>query len=342
MSSMSQTKEQNPDNASAISPVERLSTMLELDMNATNATILEYMSSSVPMIPQLASYLIAAGGKRMRPLLTLASTALYEGDMSRAHTLAAAVEFIHTATLLHDDVVDKSEQRRGKDAANIVFGNEASVLVGDFLFARAFQLMTKDGCLKVLETLSNASAIITEGEVLQLSKIGQLDTSINDYIQIITSKTAALFAAACEVGPLIANTQNEAHKHLYDYGLNLGIAFQIIDDTLDYDADQTALGKNIGDDFYEGKLTAPILFALENANDEQKTFWSRTLAQNAFKDGDLETACAYIIEHDGLKKSKTLAQQYAQKAKDALSTAPDHEIKSIMIDMIDYTITRHN
>ena len=322
------------------SPLDILSTELDPDMRAVNALIIERMDSPVKLIPQLASYLIAAGGKRIRPLLTLASTSIYNGDMQRAHRLAAAVEFIHTATLLHDDVVDESEQRRGQEAANLVFGNQASVLVGDFLFSRAFQLMTEDGSVDVLKVLANASAVIAQGEVLQLSTANSLNGGLETYIEVIRSKTAALFAAACEVGPMVSDAAPEHAKALSEYGMNMGIAFQIADDALDYNADQNNLGKTIGDDFREGKATAPVLLTLKDANADERAFWERTIVNGEQNDGDLEQALEIISKHDGFGKSLTLADDYKNKAIDALSIAPESPFKDQLIGLADYVIHR--
>lgn len=325
---------------SQANPLDLLQTEMNEDMKAVNAMIIEHMQSDVPLIPQLASYLIAAGGKRIRPLLTLSATALFDGDMTRAHRLSAAVEFIHTATLLHDDVVDDSDMRRGKDSANIVFGNEASVLVGDFLFSRAFQLMTADGSLDVLRILSNASAIIAEGEVKQLSTQNNLDTTMADYLCVIEGKTASLFAAACEVGPVIAQQGEATTQAMRDYGMALGMAFQVVDDILDYEPARAKLGKEIGDDFREGKMTAPILYALENANSDEKEFWQRTLGDKDQKDGDLEQAQELIEKHDALNKSKALAQQYGEKAISALAALPASSLRGILENLVTFTINR--
>jgi len=322
------------------SPLDILSERMATDMDAVNAMIVTHMQSDVALIPTLASYLIAAGGKRVRPLLTLASTALFDGDMTRAHRLAAAVEFIHTATLLHDDVVDDSNQRRGKDSANIVFGNEASVLVGDFLFSRAFQLMVADGSLDVLRILSNASAIIAEGEVKQLSTQNNLETTMDDYRKVIEGKTASLFAAACEVGPIIAEQDIKIVKALSDYGMALGMAFQIVDDVLDYDADRLKLGKDIGDDFREGKMTVPILFALEKASPQEHDFWTRTLGERNQNEDDFGRAQNLIIEHDGLNKGHVMAQEYGNQAINALRLVPNSDIKEILINIIQFIIHR--
>lgn len=321
-------------------PLDVLQADMAQDMKAVNAMILDHMQSNVPLIPQLASYLIAAGGKRIRPLLLLASTALFDGDMTRAHRLAATVEFIHTATLLHDDVVDDSNQRRGKESANIVFGNEASVLVGDFLFSRAFQLMVKDGSLDVLRILSTASAVIAEGEVLQLSVQSNLDTTMDDYINVIEGKTASLFAAACEVGPVIADQTEETIKAMRDYGMYLGMAFQIVDDVLDYNAERAKLGKAVGDDFREGKMTAPIILAIEKADDQEKEFWQRTLGDKNQNDGDLETALELMMKHNTLSQGVDMARDYGDKAINALQQIPHSKLRDILENVIYFTINR--
>ncbi len=334
---MSKPAENTVENSS---PLDQLVADLDSDMRAVNALIIERMDSPVKLIPQLASYLIAAGGKRIRPLLTLASTSIYDGDMQRAHRLAAAVEFIHTATLLHDDVVDESEQRRGQDAANLVFGNQASVLVGDFLFSRAFQLMTEDGSIDVLGVLANASAVIAQGEVLQLSTANTLDNGMETYLEIIRSKTAALFAAACEVGPMVSDAPPEHAKALSEYGMCMGIAFQIADDTLDYTADEKSLGKTIGDDFREGKATAPVLLTLEGANTDEREFWDRTLVKNQQNAKDLDHALEIINKYDGFAKSQNLALEYRDRAIQALSAAPDSPFKTHLENLADYVISR--
>ena len=322
------------------SPLEILQAEMAVDMKAVNEMILDNLQSDVPLIPHLASYLIAAGGKRLRPLLTLSGTALFDGDMTRAHALAAAVEFIHTATLLHDDVVDDSTRRRGIESANIIFGNEASVLVGDFLFSRAFQLMVADGSLEVLRILSNASAIIAEGEVLQLSVQNNLETSIDDYLSVIEGKTASLFAAACEVGPVIAGQDNTAAKAMRDYGINLGMAFQIVDDVLDYNAQAPKLGKTVGDDFREGKMTAPVILAIQNATDEEQEFWQRTLGDKNQKDGDLKTAQTLIAKYDTLTQGLDMARNYGEKAIETLQIIPETSLRNTLEEIVSFTINR--
>ena len=321
-------------------PVEEISLLLQTDMDAVNTIILQRMDSHVPLVNQLAGYLIAAGGKRIRPLLTLASTAIHNGDMSRAHLLAACVEFIHTATLLHDDVVDESDERRGQATANEVFGNQASVLVGDFLFSRSFQMMVDDGNLDILRILSDASAIIAQGEGLQLSSANNIETSMDDYMAIIKAKTAALFAAACEVGPVIAGGHTGQAEAMAEYGLNLGIAFQIVDDVLDYSANQKKLGKTVGDDFREGKITAPVLYALEKADAEEQEFWTRVINANQKNDDDLDHAIALMRKHKALEQSMGLAQDYADKALESISIAPDGELKDLLKALIKFTINR--
>lgn len=321
-------------------PLDRLSALLGDDMQQVNAMIIKNMHSDVQLIPQLAAYLVAAGGKRIRPLLTLATTRLY-GDMGpRPYGLSASVEFIHTATLLHDDVVDESIERRGNPSANMVFGNQASVLVGDFLFSRAFQLMVADGSLDVLRILSTASAVIAEGEVLQLSAANDLSTSIDQYKAIIAAKTAALFAAACEIGPVIANAGAEAQQAMRDYGHNLGLAFQIADDVLDYTADKSKLGKTVGDDFREGKLTAPVLIALGEANAEEHSFWTRTMGEQNQTPEDLATAMAILQRHDAFTRGLDMARDYAALAETALMTAPSGPLRAALLDILRFSLER--
>lgn len=333
---MAQKQAKTPDS----NPLETLSALLAEDMKAVNAEIIRRMDSPVDLIPKLASYLIAAGGKRIRPLLTLACTHIYGGDMNRAYGLSTAVEFIHTATLLHDDVVDESPERRGQAAANLIFGNQASVLVGDFLFSRAFQLMTADGSLDVLRILSDASAIIAQGEVMQLANTGNIATDMDTYIEIIKAKTAALFAAACEVGPVVAGAAPDAAAAMAEYGMHMGIAFQIADDALDYNADREKLGKAVGDDFREGKMTAPVILALADASNDERAFWTRTMQDKDFKEGDLEKAQDILAKHNAAARALSLAEEYGEKARLALAEAPDHELRSLLDDLVMFTIHR--
>ncbi|WP_207459358.1 polyprenyl synthetase family protein [Azospirillum sp. SYSU D00513] len=321
-------------------PLDELTALVADDLSAVNELIVKRMDSSVELIPQLAGYLIAAGGKRLRPVLTLASAELcgYQGENHRM--LAAVVEFIHSATLLHDDVVDESDLRRGLASANAVFGNKASVLVGDFLFSRSFQLMVEVGSLDVLRILSNASAIIAEGEVLQLRTTNDTETSEQAYLDVIKAKTAELFGAACRVGAVVAKRPPAEEMALYDYGMNLGIAFQLVDDVLDYSALQAKLGKTVGDDFREGKITLPVVLAFRRGNDEERAFWRRTLEELDQRDGDLEHAQALMAKHNALKDTVERARHYGAIARDALGLFADAPVKRAMLDVIDFVIDR--
>lgn len=328
-------------NKTAPSPLASLSASLADDMAAVNATIMNQMQSDVALIPQLAGYLIAAGGKRIRPLLTLAATRLFDDKTASCHAMAAAVEFIHTATLLHDDVVDESDERRGQAAANAVFGNQASVLVGDFLFSRAFELMTANGSLDVLRILSRASSVIAEGEVLQLSIQNRMDVTFDQYKAVINAKTAALFAAATEIGPHLANKPAFAAQ-LQAYGHALGMVFQITDDVLDYKGDQAEIGKVVGDDFREGKLTAPVLLALAAADDEERVFWERTMGRRDQQDGDLAQAIALCEKHDSFAASLQLAEDYVWQAEDALSAVPPSDLRDMMLGLPRFVLERRS
>jgi octaprenyl-diphosphate synthase len=318
----------------------RLTAMLEPELQATNAAIVARMDSPVALIPQLAAHLVAAGGKRLRPLLTLASAKLcgYVGD--RQVALAACVEFIHTATLLHDDVVDESVLRRGFASANAVFGNKASVLVGDFLFARAFQLMVADGSLEVLRILSAAAATIAEGEVLQLTTQNDLATTEQKYFDVIRGKTAALFAAACEVGGVIAGQPPAQCAALAQFGMDLGMAFQLVDDALDYSAVQAELGKTVGDDFREGKLTYPVLLALAGADDAERAFWARTVGDGQQGDADLGEALRLMGKHQTTQRSLERAGAFIESACAALGQFPDSPVRQALIDVARYTTAR--
>ncbi|MGO8867299.1 MAG: polyprenyl synthetase family protein [Alphaproteobacteria bacterium] len=328
-------REKSPDAALA-----RLQALVAEDLRQVNDVIVQRMASEVVLIPQLAGHIVAAGGKRLRPLLTLASAKLcgYEG---RRHVrLAACVEFIHTATLLHDDVVDESDRRRGLATANAVWGNKASVLVGDFLFSRAFQLMVEDGSLEVLRILSNASAVIAEGEVHQLVTANDTATSETAYLEVIRAKTATLFAAACEIGAVVAERPRVEAEALDGYGLNLGIAFQLVDDVLDYSARLEKLGKNIGDDFRDGKITLPIVLAFRRGNESERAFWRRTLEELEQKEGDLEHAIQLMEKHGSLRDTVSRARHYGSIARDALGIFPDSAEKRSLIELIDFCIQR--
>lgn len=310
------------------------------DMAGCNQLIIDRMQSRVALIPQLAGYLVAAGGKRVRPLLTLAAARLcgYSGG-DRHQGLAACVEFIHTATLLHDDVVDESDLRRGQKSANAVFGNQASVLVGDFLFSRAFELMVADGSLEVLRILSHASSVIAEGEVLQLSVAAQLSTTKDQYLEVISGKTAALFAAACEVGAVVADRPAAEQEALRRFGQNLGIAFQLVDDVLDYSALQEKLGKEIGNDFKEGKMTLPVILAVARTP-EAEPFWKRVLEDHDIREGDLAQAISYMQATGALDETMAEARRYAAQAAEDLSLFAPSPMRQAILDALTYTVER--
>jgi len=309
-------------------------------MNAVNQVILERMQSKIPLIPALAGHLIAGGGKRMRPMLTLAGAELLGYQGTRHHKLAAAVEFIHTATLLHDDVVDGSDMRRGKAAANIIYGNPATVLVGDFLFTRSFELMVEDGSLKVLKILSNASSVISEGEVDQLTAQRQIETSEERYLSIIGAKTAALFAAASRISAVVAERSEQEERALEDYGRNLGVAFQLIDDALDYSSSTAEMGKDQGDDFREGKMTLPVILAYARGTTEERSFWEDAILGHRNSDEDLVHAVALIGKYDALEATRERARHYAQRACDALSIFPASKARAAMCEAAQFAVSR--
>ncbi|MEM6897598.1 MAG: polyprenyl synthetase family protein, partial [Pseudomonadota bacterium] len=327
----------------ASKPHERMAAALAEDLTAVNALIAERMASeNAPRIPEVTAHLVGAGGKRLRPMLTLAAAKLcgYEG---RYHVnLAATVEFIHTATLLHDDVVDESRQRRGRPTANLLWDNQSSVLVGDYLFARSFQLMVETGSLRVLDILSNAAATIAEGEVLQLTVAENIATTEDTYLKVIRGKTAALFSAATEVGGVIAEQPDEVVKGLFDYGDALGIAFQMVDDLLDYGGTTGVIGKNVGDDFRERKLTLPVIRAIAAGGAADHAFWERTIAKGDQRDGDLEEATTLMARHGTLESTAKTALDYAERAKRALANAPDHPLRDMLVDLADYVVARVN
>lgn len=330
------------DDAS-VKPHERLAAFLTDDMAAVSTLIRERMASKhAPRIPEVTAHLVEAGGKRLRPMLTLAAARMCGYDGPYHVHLAATVEFIHTATLLHDDVVDESDQRRGRPTANLLWDNQSSVLVGDYLFARSFQLMTEPGSMLVMQILSNAAATIAEGEVLQLTAARNLATDESIYLQVVRGKTAALFSAATQVGGVIADAPDAEVQALYDYGDALGIAFQIVDDLLDYQGDSGATGKNIGDDFRERKLTLPVIKAIAKADETERAFWVRTIEKGRQEDGDLEQALTLLNKHQTLAATKDDALSWAAKAKGALAVLPDHEVKDMLSDIADYVVSRIN
>ena len=331
------------DEAKAAKPHARLAKALAADLSAVDTLIRARMSSeNAPRIPEVTAHLVDAGGKRVRPMLTLAAARMFGYAGDDHHRLAATVEFIHTATLLHDDVVDESEQRRGRPTANLLWDNKSSVLVGDYLFARSFKLMVETGSLRVLDILSDAAATIAEGEVLQLTAAANLGTTEDIYLKVVRGKTAALFAAACEVGGIIADATEDQITALRTYGDALGIAFQIADDLLDYGGDASATGKNIGDDFRERKLTLPVIKAIELADADERTFWKRTIEKGDQKEGDLDHALALIARHGTMATTREDALNWATRAKEALDILPDHALRDMMRDLATYVVARIN
>lgn len=320
--------------------LQALQALVGDDLAKVNTVIVDRMHSRIPLIPELAGHIIASGGKRLRPMLTIAGAKLCGYSGERHIKLSACVEFIHTATLLHDDVVDESALRRGVSTANAVWGNQASVLVGDFLFTRSFQLMVEDGSLKVLAILSGASSTIAEGEVHQLITAGDLATGEEAYLEVIAAKTAALFAAACRIGAVVADRPEAEEFALESYGRNLGIAFQLIDDYLDYAAKQATLGKTVGDDFREGKVTLPILLAYRRGDDEERAFWKRCIEKGEQSDGDLARATSLMDHHGALRDTVERARHYGGVAKDALGLFPDSAARRALLEAVDFCIER--
>jgi len=320
--------------------LDALVELVDDDLKAVNRTIVARMHSPVALIPQLAGHIVAAGGKRLRPVLTLAATKLCGYTGERHIRLATCVEFIHTATLLHDDVVDDSALRRGQSSANAIWGNQSSVLVGDFLFSRAFELMVEDGSLKVLHILSRASSVIAEGEVHQLLTSNDTETSEAQYLEVIQAKTAELFAAAARIGAVVAERPDVEEEALRVYGLNLGIAFQLIDDVLDYSARQAELGKTVGDDFREGKITLPVILAFRRGDDGERGFWKRTLETLEQSEGDLAHAMELMKRHNSLTDTVNRARHYGAVARDALGIFPESPVKTALLDIIDFCIER--
>ncbi|SHO59657.1 octaprenyl-diphosphate synthase [Pseudoxanthobacter soli DSM 19599] len=330
----------SPRGTSRAGGIDALVGLVAADMERVNATILSRTGSDVQMIPEVANHLISSGGKRLRPMLTLAAAAHF-GYPGEGHVkLAASVEFMHTATLLHDDVVDESDLRRGKPAARMVWGNQASVLVGDFLLGQAFKMMVETGSLECLAILSNAAAVIAEGEVMQLAAAKDLDTEESTYLQVIEAKTAALFAAAAEVGPVIAGASAAEREAFRLYGLNLGLAFQLVDDALDYGGSSGALGKNVGDDFREGKITLPVIHAFSAGNDEERAFWRRCIEGGEIRDGDLERAFGLIEKHGAIAATVARAHHYGDAAREALAGLPQTPQRDALIDVIGFSIAR--
>jgi octaprenyl-diphosphate synthase len=320
--------------------VEALIRLAEADMGRVDALIIERMQSDVPVIPLLAEHLVAAGGKRLRPLLTVAAARATGGPVEAAVSLAAAVEFIHTATLLHDDVVDGSELRRGKVAAHLIWGAASSVLVGDFLFARAFELMVETDNMRALGVLARAAGVIAEGEVLQLTRAHDITLDRDTYLKIIQAKTAELFAAAAESGALGAGAADAQVTALRDYGMALGVAFQLADDALDYGGASETLGKNAGDDFREAKVTLPLLIAMERTGDAEAAFWTRTIDRQDQGEDDFRRARELIASTGALSATLDEAAAWADRAKAALDVLPDGDWRRALAALADFAVSR--
>jgi octaprenyl-diphosphate synthase len=320
--------------------IEPLTRLVAEDMGRVNQTILSRTGSDVAMIPEVANHLISSGGKRLRPILTLATAGLCGYGGAGHIKLAAAVEFMHTATLLHDDVVDDSDMRRGKAAARVLWGNEASVLVGDFLLGQAFKMMVEVGSMPCLDVLSSAAVVIAEGEVMQLSAAKDTETTEDAYLAVIRAKTAALFAAACEVGPILAGHPKAEIAACRAYGVNLGVAFQLIDDALDYGGSAAKLGKNVGDDFREGKITLPVVLSFRRGSPKEREFWRRTLEQGEIAEGDLDFALAAMKRHRAIEDTIERARHYGAMARDALELFSASAWKHALIDAVEFAVSR--
>jgi len=332
-----QNKEQHVLSKNAL---DILQDLVKDELVAVNHTIIDRMQSPVGLIPQLAGHLISSGGKRLRPVLTLLCSHLCGYQGTRHISLAACVEFIHTATLLHDDVVDDSSLRRGSESANALWGNQASVLVGDYLFSKAFQIMVEDGSLRILDILSSASAIIAEGEVRQLANANNLNTAEEDCLEVITAKTATLFSAACEVGAVVAEQPTHICRALAKFGLNFGVGFQLIDDAIDYGGAQATIGKTVGDDFREGKVTLPVLLAYQRSNKEERSLWEKTIEQGNVTEGDLTCAIRLMDKYKVLQDVRNKAKEYVATACKELEVFTEGQERNALIDAARFCTTR--
>lgn len=322
--------------------VQPLVDLTKADMDRVNEMILARAGSDVEMIPEVANHLISSGGKRLRPMMTLATARMfgYEGD---SHVrLATAVEFMHTATLLHDDVVDESDLRRGKSTARMIWGNQASVLVGDFLLGQAFKMMVDVGSLDALDVLATSASVIAEGEVMQLAAAKNMETTEDEYLAVIKAKTAALFSAAAEVGPIVAGSKKTDREALRDYGLYLGLAFQLVDDALDYGGSAADLGKNTGDDFREGKITLPVILSYRKASQEERSFWKNAIEEGASDDASLQKAIEIMTRHGAIAETVQRARDFGELARNALSSLEDSAYKDALIEVVDFCISRVN
>lgn len=325
-----------------VASIEAIISLTAHDMGRVNELILSKAGSDVEMIPEVANHLISSGGKRLRPMLTLAAAQMF-GYIGDAHVkLATSVEFMHTATLLHDDVVDESDLRRGKSTARMIWGNQASVLVGDFLLGQAFRMMVDVGSLDALDILSAAASVIAEGEVMQLDAAKNLETTEDNYLAVIGAKTAALFSAAAEVGPIVAGGSAEDREALRSFGMNLGLAFQLIDDALDYGNDSQSLGKNVGDDFREGKVTLPVILSYRRGSDDERVFWKNSIENGSSDDVSLEKARSLMAKHGSIADTIARARHFGDLAREALAPLPDTPQKQALLDVVDFCISRVN
>lgn len=322
--------------------VQPLIDLTKTDMDRVNQLILSMAGSDVDMIPEVSNHLISSGGKRLRPMMTLASARMFGYDGEGHIKLATSVEFMHTATLLHDDVVDESDMRRGKSTARMIWGNQASVLVGDFLLGQAFKMMVEVGSMDALSVLANAAAVIAEGEVMQLAAAKHMETTEEEYLKVINAKTAALFSAAAEVGPIIAGLGEKERAALRDYGTALGLAFQLVDDALDYGGNAENLGKNTGDDFREGKITMPVILAYARGDAQEKAFWKQSLESGENDDAALEQALSYMKKHNSLSDTIVKARSYGAQASSALAPIRPSAEKDALLEVIDFCISRVN
>ncbi len=327
-------------NADQTPIIDRLRSYFAEDLAAVEVLMRENMGSYVDMIPEIGSHIVKAGGKRLRPILTLAGAAITNYDGDKHISLAAAVEYMHTATLLHDDVVDDSDMRRGLPTARVKWGNTASVLVGDFMLGQAFRMMVAGDNLRALDVLSTAAAVIAEGEVMQLSSLHNINITEDTYLRVVEAKTAALFAAAAEVGGVIAASDKTQIAALRAYGRNLGIAFQLVDDALDYGSNESALGKNCGDDFREGKITLPVILAVRRGPDTARAFWQRVIETPSNNPDDFNLARRHLIDTHALDETLSRARHYGERARDALALFPETEIKSMLLDLVDFCVRR--
>lgn len=320
--------------------IDALLEITRADMAKVNELILAKAGSNVEMIPQIANHLISSGGKRLRPMMTLAAAQMFDYAGDGHVKLAMAVEFMHTATLLHDDVVDESALRRGRSTARIIWGNQASVLVGDYLLGQAFRVMVDVGSLDALDVLSSAASVIAEGEVMQLGVAKNLETTEDDYLAVIKAKTAALFSAAAEVGPIIAGASKADRAALRSYGVNLGLAFQLVDDALDYGGNAKDLGKNVGDDFREGKVTLPVILSFRRGTAEERAFWKSAIENAESDDAALERARGLMVKYGAINDTIARARHFGAIARDALAPLPDSAQKRALVDVIDFCISR--